>query len=362
MAASLLTLRNLVVRYGERTALRVDALEVAAGDTLAIVGPNGAGKSTLLRVMGLLQRPSGGSIRFGGADAPAKNALEFRRKIATVFQEPLLLNATVYQNAALGLKLRGISKAQIKARISPWLERLGIAHLAPRPARSLSGGEAQRVSLARALALEPELLLLDEPWAAVDPTSREEFLRDFARIVKDTRVTTVFVTHDREEAFALAERVAVLKDGVLLQFGSREEVFFRPNSEWSAEIIGMSNRLPAVVETARGGLAVVMVGDQVLHVRSNLPAGTKVMVCVRPEHVLLTPENSSIPECNQFRGRIVSILPGINNNRLVVDCGGFQMAVSMDRQTFAASPYGEGNDAVVAVSPAAVHLIPRSGS
>ncbi len=188
------------------------------------------------------------------------NALAIRRRIAMVFQEPLLLNSSVYQNAALGLKLRGLRGGEIADRLGPWLDRLGIAALAARSARTLSGGEAQRTSLARALVLEPDLLLLDEPFAALDPGSREALLRDFQRIVKEARVTTVFVTHDRAEAFALADRVGVMADGRMLQLGAREDVFLRPASQTVAEIVGVENCLPGRVQEIDGAFSTIAIG------------------------------------------------------------------------------------------------------
>jgi tungstate transport system ATP-binding protein len=261
VAESLLTLHNVTVRHGEHVALQSATLEVYAGEVLALIGPNGAGKSTLLRVIGMLQRPDQGIVVFRGQDALNGNSLELRRRTATVFQEPLLLNATVYQNAALGLKLRGVGRAEIDRRLGPWLEKLSIAHLAARSARTLSGGEAQRTSLARALVLEPELLLLDEPFSALDPSSREALLRDFQGIVKGMGITAVFVTHDRDEAFALANRVGVLNQGHLLQLGSREDVFLRPEAESVAEIVGIENRLAGVVETSDGDYVTIRIND-----------------------------------------------------------------------------------------------------
>jgi tungstate transport system ATP-binding protein len=358
VAETLLTLRDIAVLYGERVALRLPSLEIKAGNLLAVIGPNGAGKSTLLRVMGLLQRPTEGRVLLCGKDALPANVLELRRRIATVFQEPLLLNATVYQNAALGLKLRGVSAAEINRRLAPWLEKLGIAHLASRSARTLSGGEAQRTSLARALVLKPDLLLLDEPWAPLDPASREEFLRDFGRIVKETRLTTVFVTHDREEAFALAEQVAVLDSGRLLELGHREEVFFHPSCDASAEIVGIANRLPGTVHGRDGAAVLVRVCDQILNVTSKLKAEKNVVVCIRPEQLSVQRGNACASAHNQLKGRIVEISPSIGAYQTIVDCGDFRLIASIERQRFIEGGYSEGDEIIVTVSPTSIHLIP----
>ncbi|MBI2539185.1 MAG: ABC transporter ATP-binding protein [Deltaproteobacteria bacterium] len=237
MAEALLALREILVRYGGSTVLQVAALSVRPGEVLAIIGPNGAGKSTLLRVMGLLEQPTEGRVYFRGREIEPKDSLAVRRRMASVFQEPLLLNASVYENAALGLKLRGLSQREAERRVRPWLERLGIVHLAGRRARSLSGGEAQRTSLARAFALDPELLLLDEPFSALDPPTREELLLDLETILRETGITTVFVTHDRNEAFMLGDRVAVLIGGELLQVGAANDVFAQPVNQEVARFV-----------------------------------------------------------------------------------------------------------------------------
>ena len=170
MTESILEGRDLLVVYGGETALEVPRIEVREGEVLALIGPNGAGKSTLLRVLGLLERPSSGEVRFRGEPIPwgTRDFLSLRRRFACVFQEPLLTDTTVEANAALGLRLRREPAGETAARVRRWLARLGIAHLVGRRARTLSGGESQRVSLARAFAIQPEVLLLDEPFSGLD--------------------------------------------------------------------------------------------------------------------------------------------------------------------------------------------------
>jgi tungstate transport system ATP-binding protein len=223
---------GLVVRRGGRLVLDVPELALGRGEIVMLVGPNGAGKSTLVAALALLERPAAGTIVLNGATIDwRRGTLAARRRLAIVFQEALLFDTTVAENVATGLKLRGVSKHERRPRVERWLERLGIAHLANRPARTLSGGEAQRTSLARALVLEPELLLLDEPFAALDAPTREALADDLLPLLRETATTTVMVTHDRDEAVELGDRLAVLIDGRLAQFDRPERVLAQPASE-----------------------------------------------------------------------------------------------------------------------------------
>jgi tungstate transport system ATP-binding protein len=251
MAEALLALEKILVRYGDSAALEVPSLTVERGEILAVIGPNGAGKSTLLRLMGLLQQPTQGKIYFHNREVIPTDGLDIRRRMASVFQEPLLLNASVYENAVLGLKLRRVDRRAAEQRVLPWLERLGISHLAKRQARSLSGGEAQRTSLARALVLDPEILLLDEPFSPLDPPTRDSLLFDLQRILRETGITTILVTHQREEAFMLGDRVAVLIGGKVHQIGSAGEVFLHPVNDAVARFVGADNKLS---DLAKAGL------------------------------------------------------------------------------------------------------------
>jgi tungstate transport system ATP-binding protein len=357
VAETLLTLHDVAVHHGKHVALQGASLEVPTGDVLALIGPNGAGKSTLLRVMGMLQRPDNGTVVFRGQNALNGNSLELRRRIATVFQEPLLLNATVHQNVALGLKLRGLGRAEIDRRLEPWLQRLGIAHLAIRSARTLSGGEAQRTSLARALVLEPELLLLDEPFSALDPASRAALLRDFQRIVKETGITSVFVTHDRDEAFTLANRVGVLNHGHLLQLDSRENVFLQPETEAVAEIVGIENLLAGKVETFDGDHVTIRIKDVRIHGKGRFDAGTKVVCCIRPEQVSLRLTGCEANDLNRLTGKIIAVLPGMIHHRITLDCGEFNLIALLDRKESFELTLHEGNQVAAVFSPTAVHII-----
>ncbi len=231
MASPVVALHGIQVAHAGKTVLSIPELAVEAGQVLAVIGPNGAGKSTLLRVMGLLETPTAGSVRFQGERVSPADGLAIRRRMASVFQDPLLTDATVGDNVALGLRFRGVDRERVAPRVAEWLEQLGIAPLASRQARTLSGGEAQRTALARALVLEPELLLLDEPFSALDQPTREALIEDLGRILRRRRATAVLVTHDRGEAQALGDRVAVMLEGRLLQVDEAGQVFRAPISE-----------------------------------------------------------------------------------------------------------------------------------
>lgn len=213
-----------VVREGKEI-LAVDSLELGRGEVMSVLGPNGAGKSTLLQVLALLTPLSAGEVRFMGEAVTRRNALSLRRRMAVVFQEPLLLNTTVYNNVSQGLKFRGVGREDARRRVGTWLERMGIAHLAGRTGRFLSGGEAQRVSLARALALQPEVLFLDEPFSALDFSTRSELVGELAGIVRESGITTFFVTHDYSEIPAFGGKVLVLRDGRVDYRGTAESLF-----------------------------------------------------------------------------------------------------------------------------------------
>ena len=233
----LVEIHDLLVKRGKHPALQLDHLIVQEGEVLAVVGPNGAGKSTLLLTLARLLKPEQGEIFFNGQQAMAEVDTVYRRRIALVMQDPLLFDTSVFDNVASGLRFRGIAKEEIRRKVPLWLERLGVGHLSKRRAGQLSGGEAQRVSLARALVLEPQLLLLDEPFSALDPPTRSRLLEDLGMLLDETATTTVFVTHDLAEAAQLSGRMAIIVGNRLRQVGSPEDVFASPADEEVAQFL-----------------------------------------------------------------------------------------------------------------------------
>lgn len=233
-----LRISDLAVKRGGRLVLEVQALSIHSGEVLAVVGPNGAGKSTLLLTLARLLKPEHGEIWFNGKPAAAESALRYRRRIGLVMQDPLLFDMSVYENVASGLTFRGVPKNEIAPRVEKWLAQLGISHLAKRRASELSGGEGQRVSLARALVLDPELLLLDEPFSSLDSPTRTRLIDDLGRILPESGVTTIFITHDLAEARKLGDRLAVLLDGKLIQTGTPGQLDSQPLNPRVAAFLG----------------------------------------------------------------------------------------------------------------------------
>jgi len=227
----MIQIRDLLIQRGGRRTLEIDALDIARGETLTVVGPNGAGKSTLLLALAHLLKPARGDIQFDGKSVSQWNDLEYRRKISFVFQAPLLMDMSVEQNVALGLKFRGVSKEETQERVGKWINAMGIEPLSKRRASQLSGGEAQRVSLARAFVLEPDLLLLDEPFVALDPPTHAKLLDDLSNILKQDHRTAVFVTHNLREAAKVSHRIAVVIGGVLRQVGTAKQIKSHPADE-----------------------------------------------------------------------------------------------------------------------------------
>lgn len=355
-----LGLRDVLARRGGREILSVPALDVLPGEVLVVLGPNGAGKSTLLHLLALLERPSRGQVLFDGQ--PVRGSLlRYRRRMAVVFQEPLLLDTTVAANVRTGLSLRGVPRAEQRRRVQRWLERFGIAHLAGRSALTLSGGEAQRTSLARAFALEPEVLLLDEPFAALDAPTREALLDDLDRALTETGTTAVFVTHDRAEALRLGHRLAVLMGGRVRQVGPVGEVFAAPVDEEVAAFLGTETISPARVRSLEGGLAVVELAGRQVEVAAPAEPGSEVLLCLRPEDVVLSPaEDAPAPSSarNRLPAVVRRVVPAGLHVRVELDAG-FPLVAFITKQSLEELALAPGSRVVASFKATAAHLIPR---
>lgn len=294
---------GLLKRYGNRTVVSVDSLVVREGEVLALLGPNGAGKSTLFRLLALLERPDAGTIRLFGQEVGTHD-LEARRRVAAVFQRPLLFQGTVEENVSYGLKFRHLPRMRVRSRVAETLELMGIAHLAAADIRTLSGGELQRVALARALALQPEILFLDEPTSSLDVHVRRRFREDVRRVVQRLAATAVIITHDHNEALALAHRVAVINGGRLVQEGTPEEVFTHPQDAFVAGFTGAETIWHGRVTVVDDGLCTVRTEAGLLvQVVAEAEVGQSVALAIRPENVAV-----EVPA--EMQGAAPGALPG----------------------------------------------------
>jgi tungstate transport system ATP-binding protein len=354
----ILAVRDLRRQYSPGWSLTIPALDVRPGEVLAVIGPNGSGKSTLLRVLGLLERPDQGEVRYLGERVNPKDGLNVRRRMAMVFQQPLLVDGSVSDNVGLGLAFRGVAVGARAPRVERWLERFGIGALAHRQARTLSGGEAQRVALARALVLEPDVLLLDEPFGALDEPTRAELLRELGAILREDRMTTVLVTHDRGEARALADRVAVLMGGRLQQVDETSHVFQAPVSEEVARFVGVETIVSGDVTVVRDGVALVEVWGRTLEVAAQTRPGEHVRVGIRPEDVTLVASPDELGRSsarNHLPGTVVSVTPG-SPVRVLIDVG-FPLVAAVTPRSVAELALAPGVPVIGVFKASAAHLI-----
>lgn len=232
-----LDINGLSVVFGQTRAVDAVDLHIAPGEVLAVLGPSGCGKSTLLRAIAGLADPTSGTVLIDGVDQRGIPA--HRRGCVLLFQDGQLFDhRTVAENVAYALKLKRIGREQVRQRVTELLELVGLSGFGDRAPATLSGGERQRVALARALAAEPQLLLLDEPLSALDRKLRAQLAADVARIVREAGITTVVVTHDHDEAFSLADTVALMRKGRIVQNGRIVDVWAEPADDWAAEFLG----------------------------------------------------------------------------------------------------------------------------
>ena len=278
--------KNITKRYGETTALDDVSFQVNDGELVALLGPSGGGKTTALRVIAGLENPDAGKILIGGAEVNDKPARQ--RNVGLVFQNyALFQNMTVFKNIAFGLKIKKWDGGRIQARVDELMKLLELQGLEKRFPHQLSGGQKQRVAIARALAAKSEVLLLDEPFAAVDAQIRQELRQWLVRLHQELKLTTVFVTHDQEEAMEVADRIVIFSQGRLEQVGTPQEVYEQPHNEFVARFVGVLNVLELEV---KDGVARAHELEFPAH---GLGDGQQMRIGFRPYAVQVSPDSNA---------------------------------------------------------------------
>lgn len=348
---------NLSLRAGT-FALRDISFTVASDEVFVILGHSGAGKTVLLETIAGFNRPDRGRIRIDGEDVT--EAPPEARRIGFMFQDYALFpHLTVAQNVAFG---RRFAAAGPDAEsVEALLERLGVRHLADRKPKHLSGGEKQRVALARALAAAPRLFLFDEPLAALDARSRDQLRRELKEFLRRASVPAVYVTHDQAEALALADTVAVMRQGALVQVGTPSEVFNAPADAEIAAFVGVETVIEGKVAAVTEGVARIAVGETWVHAAGAAvpPVGARVLACIRPEDVALAARphpDSSVR--NQFPARVVATESVGALFKITLDCG-FPLVAYVSKQSYIDLDLANRSEAVASVKATAIHLIAR---
>ncbi len=356
----LLEVRHLRVTYRATPILDVDRLAVEEGEVLAFIGPNGAGKSTLLRVLAALEKPTQGRLIYRGTPLNWKNTLAYRRRNAVVLQNPLLLDMSVFANVALGWALRGRRGPDVRTKVTAWLDRFRVLHLARQSALTLSGGEARRVALARAFVLDPDILFLDEPFSGLDVPTREDILSDLRRVLNETGTTTVLVTHDRDEALALADRVVVIMEGRIRQVGTPREVFVHPVDVDVATFVGVENLLPGEIIQRDGPRVRVRLSYDVGVWAVAPDRDTRhVWACIRPEHVHLSATPIEGRGENTSAAQVVDVVPLGSRVRVWMQVKDVVLIAMLGYAMWMNMQVRKGDPVWVSIHPEDVHLIVR---
>jgi iron(III) transport system ATP-binding protein len=300
-------LRSLVKRFGTLEAVSQVSLEIKDGELFTLLGPSGCGKTTLLRLIAGFHKPDEGEIFFG--DKPVAPIPPYERNIGMVFQNYALWpHMTIFENISYGLKLRKMSREEISVKVVRTLKLVNLSGLEKRYPGQLSGGQQQRVALARALVLNPDVLLLDEPLSNLDAKIRVQVRAEIRKLQKDLGITTIYVTHDQEEALTLSDRIAVLNHGKLQQVGQPRDLYAHPQNPFVADFIGINNLIPGEVKEppAAGGRMKVQTEFGVLTCTTGgrFKTGDRCLISVRPETATVSSQEEAPADYNQLAGTV----------------------------------------------------------
>jgi ABC-type Fe3+/spermidine/putrescine transport system ATPase subunit len=283
--------------------LRDVSFDADAGEIVCLLGPSGCGKTTLLRIIAGLEMLDSGRVTFDGRDLASVPIHE--RGFGLMFQDfALFPHKNVWENVIFGLRMQSLPPEQIRRQAGEAMALVGLAGFERRDVNELSGGEKQRVALARSLAPRPRLLMLDEPLGSLDRKLREELMNELRHILKTAGLTSIYVTHDQQEAFAIADRVAIMNAGRIVQTGAPQEVYRSPGSEWVARFLGLTNLLKGEVESS--GAVRTPIGT--LHLNGALPTGESILVLIRPDAALLKDEGGGMKDEDQRTNRVEGVI------------------------------------------------------
>jgi len=302
---AVLQLQGLSKRFGDVIALQNMELTIASGEFVAFLGPSGCGKTTALRIVAGFDYPDSGRVIVEGKDITQVPAS--RRDMGMVFQAySLFPNLSALDNVAFGLRVRGVRHGQRTKRAWELLDLVGLGNAARRYPHQLSGGQQQRVALARALAIEPRVLLLDEPLSALDAKVRVQLREEIRRIQTKLGITTLFVTHDQEEALSISDRVVILSQGQIQQVGTPAEIYGHPETVFVAEFVGTMNRIRGTVAASPSGFVDSAAGPLRVEAARGRPSAEDVVLLIRPETILIAPLGGSVVPLGGLAGRVVS--------------------------------------------------------
>ena len=346
----MIEIENISKNLGE-FFLRDISFNIRDGEYFMILGPTGAGKTILLETIAGIYRPDKGKILMDGKDItyiPPKD-----RNISMVYQDYMLFpHLNVEQNIAFGLKLKKTSKEIIKDKVEKNSKLLNIYHLLHRYPGTLSGGEKQRISIARAMVIEPYALLLDEPLAALDTQTRDRLRQELKRIHSITKITIVHVTHNFEEIFSLADRVSVMNEGRIIQVGSPDDIFRKPNSEFVANFVGVENLFKGKSIVENGSAHINIDGVNIFS--ANRKSG-EAFVSVRPEEILISKQPFKSSARNSLKGKIARIVNSGATAKITVDAG-IPFNVMITKQSLENMELKEGTTAFITFKASAVHI------
>ncbi|MGB2628869.1 MAG: ABC transporter ATP-binding protein [Candidatus Acidiferrum sp.] len=311
-----LEVRNVAKQFGNQKVLKDISLEVAAGEFLTLLGESGSGKTTLLRIIAGFEQPSTGEVWMGRSRLDLLPP--YKRKVNTVFQNYALFpHLNVQENVAYGLRVTGTATGEIPGRVLDALRMVKMEEFAQRRPAKLSGGQQQRIALARALVNRPQLLLLDEPLSALDANLRKQMQAELKSLQRELGITFLFVTHDQDEAMALSDRIALLRNGELEQIASPREIYERPATVYTAEFIGQTNVIKAEIRRGQATWGALCWTTQ-------LPDGVQLF-SLRPESIRLSSETRAEPGLVSFRARVVEQVFTGASEMLALECGGLSI-------------------------------------